>query len=156
MKRIHPRPGARIVAAGALVAALTGCGVSTSTVSKAVPSSIQTAGPTTTAPTSTEPPATEAPTTSLDLPDSTEAPDTTAPADGSGTDTLPPEARAAFMSECQTGGQSAATCGCVWDAISGELDINTLMQAGTSGSLPADLEQKIIQAEMGCISGPTS
>ncbi|HET8931330.1 MAG TPA: hypothetical protein VFN21_11785 [Acidimicrobiales bacterium] len=144
-------PIVAIVALAALV--VTGCGVSADTVTEALPPR------TTDAPATTETPAsttTEAPTTTEDATTTSEAPTTTEPSSTTtpstgGGGSLPTEARAAFMGECQSGGQSEETCGCIWDAIEGELDVESLMEAGSSGSLPPDLQQKIVDATMGCM-----
>lgn len=147
--------GVPIVATVALVVlVVAGCGVSTEAVTEALPARTTDAPTTTEAPTTTTETTTttENATTTSAAPTTTEpAPGSTTPPTGGGTGSLPAEARAAFMGECQSGGQSEATCGCIWDAIEGELDIDSLMEAGSSGSLPPDLQQKIIEATMGCM-----
>ncbi|MBS1848331.1 MAG: hypothetical protein JST73_08645 [Actinobacteria bacterium] len=148
----------RAVAVVTAVLLLGGCGASTSAVVKALPPK-PTQRATTVAPTTTEPPTTEAPST--DAPTSSEAlppasTDPSAPPTSGGSGSLPAEAQGAFMRECQSGGQPAATCDCIWNAIKGDLDIDTLLNAGSSGSLPPDLEKKIIDATMGCVTTSSS
>jgi hypothetical protein len=141
--------GGPIVALIALIVGVAGCGVSTGVVTDALPARTTLASTTTEAPTTTGAPTTTETTTTTVAPSTTEAaPDSTA---GGGTGSLPAEARATFMNECQSGGQDEATCTCIWNAIEGELDVDALMEAGSSGSLPPDLQKKIVDATMGCM-----
>lgn len=140
-----------VFAAVCLVTVTAGCGVSTDAVLDALGGQTTTTAP---APASTTtPPTTVAP----DTTPSTAAPSTTtgsgSPSTTSGSTALPAEAKDAFMQSCTAGGQNDEACACVWDAIEDELDIDTLLAAGSGDTLPAELEQKIVQAMMGCMLG---
>ncbi len=133
-----------ILTVAVLVAVTAGCGVSADAVLDALPASttVATTVPDTTAPETTVPDSTtDAPTTTLD-----DAPTTT----GGGSGSLPAEAKEVFMESC-TEGADAGVCECVWDAIEDELDIETLMAAGSTETVPPALEQKIVEAMMGCM-----
>ncbi len=143
----------------------TGCGASTSTVASKLPSSTTatsnkiaastTQAPTTapeiTAPEDTEPDITVP---DLTMPPETDdsVPNTTT---GGGSGTLPPNVKDAFMQSCSQGA-GQATCECVWGKIEHELSIEALMEAGSSGSVPADLQQKIIDATTSCMTDPSA
>lgn len=168
MSRSNLKTG--IVALVAVVMLLAGCGVSADTVVDALPDrpgTATTVAPSTTAtpgatavPSTTdepsptdEPSTTEARGTTTTEPTVTTTPDSTTPGTGGSAGSLPAEARDAFMNECTSGGQTRSTCDCIWGSIEGELDVNSLMEAGSSGSLPPDLQQKIIDATMSCMFG---
>ncbi len=143
---------ASFIVVAALVVALAGCGVDADTVADALPD--QTA-PTTVDSTTTEAPSTTAESTTTEAPTTTDpsttAPATTPPSTGGGA--IPEEARVAFMTECQAGGQPEESCACIWDAIAGDLDVETLMEAGSSGTVPPELQEKIVDATMECLLG---
>lgn len=143
-----PAAAGMLVAAALFVAVVTGCGVSTDAVVDALPQATTTEAP---APTTTV--ADTAPETTLGAPSS--APSTTGGADPSttlgGSGALPGEAKDAFMQSCTAGGQDDGTCECVWNAIESELDVDTLMAAGSTETLPDELEEKIVQAMMDCM-----
>lgn len=143
----------------------TGCGASTSTVASKLPSSTtapakKAAASTTQAPT-TAPEITAPETTEPDVtvPDLTLPPDsnTTVPGTtpGGGSGTLPSNVKDAFMQSCSQGA-GAKTCECVWGKIEHELSIEALMEAGSTGSVPADLQQKIIDATTSCMTDPSA
>ena len=138
------------IAAIVLVAGLAGCGASSDAVLEALPP--RTTVATTPAPTTTvEATTTTDATTTTEAPTTTAAPDTTEPSPG-GSGSLPAAAREAFMESCQNGGPSAETCECIWSSIEDDIDIGDLMSAGSTGTLPADLEKKVREAAIGCIT----
>ena len=154
------RSGLRVSAAVLVVVALAaGCGVSTQAVRAGLPA-------TTAAPTSTAPSTTAAPTTteassttqaSTTLPDTLLPPLSTEPPSTGGTSgTLPPEIKSQFMTSCVDGGAPSSVCTCIWDKIKSELSVQQLLDAGNNGSLPADLEKKVIDAATACASQRTS
>lgn len=154
-------PAARgLWAAGAIVLtlALVGCGASTDAVvdalAKDAPSietttpdstTVPEGEPTTTVPSETTVP--EKPTTTE--PSTTEAPPTTRP--GSGGGSLPQQAKAAFMESCVAESQDTAACECVWSAIEDEIDVDQLIAAGASETLPPELQEAIVGALLGCV-----
>lgn len=161
---IKPRrvaPFRSLVALVAVTALLVGCGVDVDTVAGKLPqgsgeTATTTAAPTTKAPGTSAAPATSEPETSATTPPDTEPPETIVPpsttSGGGGTGSLPAVAKEAFMRQCESGGQPAATCECIWGALEKQISIEDLMGAGSNGSLPADLQQKIVEATMQCLS----
>lgn len=149
-------PAVPVLAALALVLVAAGCGVSSDAVLEALPATTAVTVPeTTSAPdTTAAPDTTSAPDTTA-APDTTDAPATSPPATtggGGGSGNLPEQARQAFMESCQSGGQATTMCTCIWDAIESQIDMGELLSAGSTGTIPPDLQQKIVEATMGCLS----
>lgn len=141
----------RILLVVAAAVAMVGCGVSTEAVQDALPpqptvSVPPTEAPTTTTVPSTTPPTSRTPTT--EAPTTSGAPDVTGGTGG----TLPGEVKDAFMREC-TQGAGAPTCECIWGELEGDLSVTDLLEAGTQGSLPPDLQKKIVAATTRCLVG---
>ena len=55
------------------------------------------------------------------------------------------------MESCTEGSQDEAACLCVWDVLEDELDVQSLIEAGQSDSLPEGMEETIVQATLGCM-----
>lgn len=144
----------------ALVSAafVTGCGASTSVVSAKLNKTTTTQEATSTVASTTTERATTTTEAQTTVPDTT-APDMSAPDSSdplsSPSGSLPASIKDAFMRSCENGG-GPAMCECVWNKIEGELSIQALEDVGNSGTMPADLQQKIVAATTSCITNPTT
>ncbi len=162
----HRRIVTGIVSIVATVALAAGCGVSAEAVRDALPArpapevatSTTVAGSTpTTEAESTTSTTEEAPTTTEAESTTTEAESTTTgPGDDDSDDdsgNLPQEAKSAFMAECTQGAPQDA-CACVWRALDEQVSASDLASAGSTGTLPADVQQTVIAAMARCMADP--
>lgn len=141
----------RVAAVVAVTVVAVGCGVSTDKVVDAIPVTTvevdaSTSVPTTAESTTTEPAPEETTTTRAPATTVSEPP----PTAGGGSVVLPPEAKDAFMKECAAGAADTDMCACVWDQIQGDLDVETLLAAGSTGEIPPELQTRILEATMEC------
>lgn len=143
----------RLRAAAAITAiaafSLVGCGASTGAVKSDAKKSSTTAA----APTTTEAPATTEATTTTEEPATTAAPETTTGSSGD----WPEAAKQKFLESCEGGDASkAAMCECALRAIEPQISVSQLFDAGSTGTLPDDIQKKITDAATECALDPTS
>ena len=145
-RRSRLRAAAVITVVAAM--SLVGCGASTGAVKSDTKKSSTTAAAATT----------EAPTTS-EAPDTTEESTTTdAPATTSGSSGEWPEAaKQKFLESCEGGDDSkTAICECALRAIEPQISVSQLFDAGSTGTLPDDVQKKITEAATECALDPSS
>lgn len=133
---------------------LASCGAS-STAVKAVDTTAAKADTTTTVEESST--TVEETTTTVEETTTTDAPATTA-ATGSSGDEWPTAAKESFMKSCSGGGDSAMVpiCECVLRGAQDKISVADLMDIGTKGSLPSDVQAIITDFAKKCAVDPNA
>ena len=145
------------------VVCLAGCGVSASGLetmrSKAsVPTTISSTSVPDRSTSTVAPDTTAAPDTSL-APGTTAAPDTSLAPDttlDTGSGNWPTSAENQFLSSCEKGQATAPVCECTLRAVEPQVTVQQLAEAGSTGTLPPNIQDKIVQAASECAQDPGS